>query len=286
MISVNSVIDRLGDLAGDVGRTARHGFALLRARRPRGLRPVGPRHQSPSFVLAAGLAIAVCVVAMIDPVTLGVLGGAKGTWRHLLKTITWYGEGVEILTISALILLATLAISPDGLSRRTRAALYETGLSAAFAFVSVAGSGLLGSLIKNALGRARPEHTRPDMVFDLHPLAFKARWASFPSGHSITAGATAVVLALLFPRLRRPALILGAVVAVSRILLDAHFPSDVIAGLALGAAVPLALAHALARRGLVFRHAADGRLMPKPTGRSPAWVEALGGVIARLRSAG
>jgi membrane-associated phospholipid phosphatase len=156
--------------------------------------------------------------------------------------------------------------------------------SAAFAFVAVAGSGLAASLIKNALGRARPEHLGGTAVFELHPLSFTAKFAAFPSGHSTTAGASAMVLALLFPALRRPILIVGAAVAFSRILLDAHFPADVIAGFGFGAAFTLTAAHALARRNLVFRQRPDGRLEPKAADRPGNWPDVLAALIARARA--
>ena len=66
---------------------------------------------------------------------------------------------------------------------------------------------------------------------------------SFPSGHSATAAAFYATAALLLGRWRRPgarALLAGlaagiaVAVAASRVLLDVHWLSDVIAGLALG----------------------------------------------------
>jgi undecaprenyl-diphosphatase len=80
-------------------------------------------------------------------------------------------------------------------------------------------------------------------------------WDSFPSGHAIHVGALARDLhALSAPALRPllwPAL---AGLAASRLLLLAHYPSDVIGGLAIGAAIDGAVA----------------RLMPPPKGRAIA----------------
>lgn len=233
--------------------------------------------------MAATLALAIAAIAFLDPALRGFSGGASGAWRGFLKTLTSYGEGVEILVGSAAILAICLAVPLHGLGRRARAGLFEVATAAAFAFVAVAGSGLAASAIKNVLGRARPEHLAGSNVFELHPFAFAARFASFPSGHSTTAGASAMVLALLFPKLRWPILGLGGAVAVSRILLDAHFPSDVIAGFGFGAASATALAQALARRRVVFGRTADGRLAPK-RGEGPGrWPDVLAALIARAR---
>ena len=80
-------------------------------------------------------------------------------------------------------------------------------------------------------------------------------------------------------------LVAAGAVALSRILLEAHFPSDVIAGFGFGGAFTLALAHALTRRGLVFRQGADGRLEPRKLDRPGRWPDVLAALIAREKSA-
>lgn len=259
----------------------RDGLRILAHRRARRAAIVAPRNESPAFVMASTLAAAFAAIAFLDPIAPGLVGGATGAWRSFLKTLTSYGEGVEILVASGAILIVCLAAPPEGLTRRVRAGLVEIGFAAAFAFVSVAGSGLAASFLKNLLGRARPEHVFGSTVFELHPAAFSAKYASFPSGHSTTAGATAMVLALLFPALRRPILIAGVAVAVSRILLDAHFPADVVAGFGFGAAFTLTAAQALARRNLVFRQRPDGRLEPKAADRPANWPDVLAALLGR-----
>lgn len=263
---------------------ARAGWAIMARRRARRIAIVGPRDEQPAFVLATTLILAFLAVLMLDPGAQALLGGAKGGWRSFLKTLTSFGEGVEILVASAAILIFTLGVSVEGLTRRIRAAIVEIGFAAAFSFTAVAGSGIAASLIKNAIGRARPEHVTGSGIFELHPLAFSARFASFPSGHSTTAGATAMVLALLFPKLRWPIVAAGIAVALSRILLDAHYPSDVVAGFGFGAAFTLALAQGSARRNLVFRQGAAGRLEPKAADRPGNWPDVLAALIARAKA--
>ncbi|MEU5639054.1 phosphatase PAP2 family protein [Streptomyces milbemycinicus] len=60
---------------------------------------------------------------------------------------------------------------------------------------------------------------------------------SFPSNHATLAAALAVGLTVLRPRLAAVVLPLGAVVAVARVAAGVHYPHDVLAGAALGAAV-------------------------------------------------
>lgn len=68
-----------------------------------------------------------------------------------------------------------------------------------------------------------------------------------PSGHSASAFAGAVVLAFLVPRAAPYLIALASVMAFSRIYVGVHWPSDVVAGAALGTAVALAAILAVRR---------------------------------------
>jgi undecaprenyl-diphosphatase len=59
---------------------------------------------------------------------------------------------------------------------------------------------------------------------------------SFPSGHAMHATAYAVLFSIRFPSLTLPLAGFAALVALSRVVLGVHFPSDVLAGAAIGAA--------------------------------------------------
>jgi len=99
--------------------------------------------------------------------------------------------------------------------------------------VVLLGQSLLTNGIKELLDRVRP---------DLNPAAHLLG-PSFPSGHTATAAAFWAAVALLAGRGRGPrahaalagaAVAAGVAVACSRVLLDVHWFSDVVAGLALG----------------------------------------------------
>jgi undecaprenyl-diphosphatase len=102
-----------------------------------------------------------------------------------------------------------------------------------FLLVVTIGDSLITNTVKGLIDRARP--TIDPVAATLGP--------SFPSGHSSTAAALFAALALLAGRQRsaeaRAALVglavgLAVGVACSRVLLDLHWVSDVVAGLALG----------------------------------------------------
>ena len=85
-----------------------------------------------------------------------------------------------------------------------------------------------------------------------------------PSGHATTAFAAAVAVALLWPRLRVPMLIYAFLIAASRVVLDAHYVSDVLAGAAVGVAGALLVRDWFAARRLGFTIGADGRISGLP----------------------
>lgn len=58
---------------------------------------------------------------------------------------------------------------------------------------------------------------------------------SFPSGHTLHAVAFSVIAIAWFPALTLPLLLFAMLVAMSRVVLGLHYPSDVLAGIALGA---------------------------------------------------
>ncbi|MGI9400523.1 MAG: phosphatase PAP2 family protein, partial [Rhizobiaceae bacterium] len=104
------------------------------------------------------------------------------------------------------------------------------------------------------------------------PFTRGYEFASFPSGHATTAGAAAIALALLFPRLRSLFVVAGIWVAISRPALGVHFPSDVLAGFCFGAAFTYCYARSFARKRLLFAFTKNGQVVPryrKQTNPSP-----------------
>jgi undecaprenyl-diphosphatase len=110
--------------------------------------------------------------------------------------------------------------------------------AACAAALAITTSALLVTLLKDLFDRARPPIADPGV----DPIGIVPASASFPSGHAATAFAAAVAVALVYPRLGRPLLVLAAVVALSRVYLGVHYALDVAAGTLLGIAVGIASA--------------------------------------------
>ena len=114
-------------------------------------------------------------------------------------------------------------------------AMTRKGLAALFVLVSVAGGVLISQTMKLAYARPRP---------DLVPHWAEVVTASFPSGHSMMSAVVFLTLGALLARSQTSgavkayvlamAVILTLLVGVSRVYLGVHWPTDVLAGWALG----------------------------------------------------
>ena len=94
--------------------------------------------------------------------------------------------------------------------------------------------------VKVAVGRERP------LIEEHPPLARAPTKLSFPSAHATSSVAAATALGRVEPRARPALLGLAAAICVGRPYLGMHYPSDVLAGAALGLALG-ALAPGLGR---------------------------------------
>jgi undecaprenyl-diphosphatase len=95
---------------------------------------------------------------------------------------------------------------------------------------------LIPHLLKSVFDQRRPD--RWTILGHLHGVPFSGRANdAFPSGHAMHVGALASAATALSPPKRTLVWALGAGLALTRIVLLAHWTSDVVAGLALGAMI-------------------------------------------------
>jgi undecaprenyl-diphosphatase len=137
---------------------------------------------------------------------------------HFFRAVSWLGNGIFWYAIMLAFLL-------------------QHGSAAAFPVLHMAAVGLLCTLtyrlLKHGTVRPRPYQTLVAVAPGASPLdAF-----SFPSGHTLHAVAFTLVAASYYPVLAAPLFVFTALTAVSRVILGLHYPSDVLAGAGIGAAV-------------------------------------------------
>jgi membrane-associated phospholipid phosphatase len=137
------------------------------------------------------------------------------------QIITRLGESTWYLVVSALLsLLFHFAWKREQWARWSL-----------FVFSAVAVSGLTADVFKWLAGRWRPKAYVQDQLygFDFFGVGYNA--TSFPSGHATTIWAICVALAVLFPRYQLVWYLMAILVSISRVIVDAHYLSDVFAGI-------------------------------------------------------
>ena len=99
-------------------------------------------------------------------------------------------------------------------------------------------------------------------------MVLAAKYASLPSGHGAAAFAFAVAISLLWPKARVPIWIFAGVIGLSRVVIHAHFVSDVVAAAFVGGFGAILVRNWFAARGLAFVPGWDGAVHAMP---GPSW---------------
>lgn len=138
------------------------------------------------------------------------------------EVLTWGADEHVVCALAAAWWLYARSRSP----RQRRAADHI--------LVAAVATSILSHFLKNTFDQERPD--RRMAVGHLHgvPLSGK-RFDAFPSGHAMHVGALASAATSLPPAKRNLVWSIGAGLLVTRVVLLAHWISDVIVGLAIGA---------------------------------------------------
>jgi membrane-associated phospholipid phosphatase len=175
------------------------------------------------------LAVILSILYVDQPVAL-FFHGQNGQLRAVFTFITQFGLSAGYL-IGAAITFAALHIAARlrhfaALADRLRAYSHVP----LFFFTAVAIPGLAVDLIKIVFGRPRPKLLFSNGETSFAWLGTQADYWSFPSGHTANAVAIALAVSMIWPRYRMVAAIFAVLIAASRIIITAHYVSDVIMG--------------------------------------------------------
>ncbi|HTV70503.1 MAG TPA: phosphatase PAP2 family protein [Rhizobiaceae bacterium] len=214
------------------------------------------------FALFAVLAL-IFASALFDPV-FGAQGAFGPRWLQSFGAFAAeYGKSGYYIVPLALGLIWVTSLDWSLRLPRPKLLLFYRAAAMDLALISIAGSGIIASVLKLVVGRARPHIFEQVGAFHFEPFAFEAMMASFPSGHATTFGAVCAAVALLFPRLRILALLIAVWFGFSRVIVGVHYPSDVIAGLLFGYWFTQVTAYRFGKAGLIFDLPAAGGLKLK-----------------------
>ena len=189
-----------------------------------------PRGTELAAWIAAGCALACAPVAHVW-LDRGIAEAARANDLVASQVLQWTTELGEAgwWLVPAAIVFAIAAVQ-----KRHNLARWAFAM-----FFAVGASGLLAIGAKYLVGKTRPKLWFSEGAFEFHPLTYGYDYNSMPSGHATTAGAAAVILALALPRAAPVILPLGFALACTRVAIQAHYLSDICAGLALGASCAL-----------------------------------------------
>jgi membrane-associated phospholipid phosphatase len=218
--------------------------------------------------VVAGVIIA-AVMIVIDAPAVAIAQRLPERLITAFDQVTDFGKSVWFLVPIALALVALALLASPELPRISRRLLAALAVRLGFLFLAIGLPGLVFTIVKRLIGRARPLVEGSADPFLYRPLSWNVEYASLPSGHSTDAFAAAMAVGALWPRARPVMWTYAVVIALSRVVLTAHFPSDVVAGAVAGVVGALIVRDWFAARGLAFSLGPDGGIRPFA---GPSWA--------------
>ena len=215
--------------------------------------------------IAAAIAVAVFLILIVT-IDAAAIRGVQHVPRWIVAIfddITDYGKSGWFLWPLGLLFIA-LAALPSALTPFSQRVLAAIMVRVGFLFTAIAVPGLFVTIVKRMIGRARPMVGGSLDPYLFSPFAWHPAYASLPSGHATTAFAVLVAFGTLWPRARTVLLIYALLIAVSRVIVNAHYPSDVFAGALVGIAGAVLVRRYFAQRRLGFAIEADGTIHQYP----------------------
>lgn len=218
------------------------------------------------WVSAFAAAVVIALMVGFDAREIGLMPprGSPNLWPA--RILTELGKDAYVLWILGLMLVVVVLVAP-ALRGTSQVRLLSYGLRLQFLFVAVLTPLIGGEMLKWVAGRGRPFVGGEANPFNFVPFTGTEAYASFPSAHAITAFALAFAVGAIWPRARGAMIAYASLVALTRLLLLAHHPSDVVMGGLIGVVGAMGVRYWFAARGLAFAIERDGAISALAPGR-------------------
>jgi membrane-associated phospholipid phosphatase len=189
------------------------------------------KHLSAGLGISLAITAAFCALSYVlwDRTLLGATQALPSSWIDLGKRVSVFGKA-EWYWVPGLFFTAVFWFM-----RRNLKFFH----AAMFFCLSLAMGGILSTVVKFILGRYRPRMLIHDGLYGFTWLGTKMAETSMPSGHCVTVAAAATALWLTYPPLRPVYALWVAAMMSVRLLAEAHYLSDVVAGTYLGVVAAL-----------------------------------------------
>lgn len=207
------------------------------------------------------------LMVAVDVATIKLMP-ARGTpslWP--LRHFTDLGKSEYVLWTLAGVLLIVLLILPR-LIGTSRSVLIAFGVRVQYVFFSVLFAVLCTEVLKHIIGRSRPFVGGDANAFYFEHFSGSPAFASLPSGHATTAFALAFAVSAVWRRVTLVMFAYAVLICISRVILLAHHPSDVVGGALVGVIGAMAIRYWFAARRLGFKIGRDGAIEPLA---GPSW---------------
>jgi undecaprenyl-diphosphatase len=255
---------RMGSWPRRACANAAHGLALL-VRTPRArATPLWRAYSRLAVGALVAAAVLVGVMLFLDGWAVDAAKAAPRWLPVIFDQLTDFGRSGWFLIPLGLLLAAMAVLAPPALPRFTQAVLASVTVRLGFLFAAIAVPSLFVTIVKRLIGRARPFVDGQPEPFHYMLGVWRPDYASFPSGHATTAFAAAIAIGLIWPRLRVWLWTYALIIAVSRVVILAHFASDVVAGAVVGVFGALLVRDWFAARRLGFVICPDGSVSALP----------------------
>ena len=217
------------------------------------------RHGLLLSALTGAAIIALMYVVDVPEISIMPPRGTPSLWP--VRILTDFGKDAYVLWSLAGLMVAVALLAPawQGLQR---IAAIGSGNAATISVLRGPVPDPDQRIHEIRRGRGRPFVGGHANAFNFSHFAGTEAYASFPSGHAVTAFALAFAVSALWPRLRIVMILYALLIAATRLVLLAHHPSDVVAGALVGIIGAMVVRYWFAARRLSFAIRADGTIVP------------------------